>query len=136
MTTLEFARTQVDGAKYQLDQTFAGLEEKDLDFKAHPSMMSACEHLEHLCEAYTACVKQANGEEHEWGSFVVDDRSLSNLLTVMAGLRQEAVDALFAKEAYDAISDFLVLHDAYHVGQLCATRQALDPEWNSYVIYR
>jgi hypothetical protein len=45
-----------------------------------------------------------------------------------------AGDATEANVREDAMH-YIVLHDCYHVGQLCLVRLADDPNWDAYSIY-
>jgi uncharacterized damage-inducible protein DinB len=100
--------------------------------------MTVGETIAHLAECAEAFLKSTRGESHDWGSYTPPDSSPAGLLTTLQGLRASARD-LIAKSTDSAVLkaavEYLCLHDAYHVGQICALRLSRDPDWNAYAIY-
>lgn len=139
MTAIELLRYQLDDAKFQLEQVLAGLDGSHVDGKPINTGMSMREMLVHLAEAYTATIKEAKSEKHEWGTFELPHDNWQDLVSKVFALRAEAVEAMLGKEGDEAIKHahaFLVAHDYYHVGQLASIRIATDSSWNPYAIYR
>ena len=100
--------------------------------------MTARETLEHLCEVYQATVTESKGEKHPWGTYSIEDKSWSNLSSTMDRMRAQAVSDVTASEddaALKSAVQFIVLHDAYHVGQLSLIRLEAEPSWDPYSIY-
>ncbi|MBL8088381.1 MAG: DinB family protein [Chthonomonas sp.] len=129
----------VDDSGYQLDQSLAGLSGADLDAKALPSMMSPREHMEHLYEVYHACIVMSQGGSHEWGSYTLPDDVKADIANRWRAKRDEAVAMIKGSDdpkVEEMACGFILQHDGYHVGQLCAHRIALDPGFNPYSIYR
>ena len=138
MTALELLTEQLDGTAKMLATLLDGIDEKDLDYKPHESMMSVRQHLLHLSESYTACLAELRGGSHEWGSFELEDKSLANLTATARKLRAEAVALILSVGNQDAIrtgSGYILQHDHYHIGQISAVRQAVEPSWSSFSLY-
>lgn len=136
MNAKELLSKQIDDAGYQLTQALNGMSETAMDSKATPQ--SPREIVAHLCECYEAAIAQSEGREHEWGSYDAGDKSTPILLGNFQALRERAVEKVLAGD--DAAiwhgHQFIVAHDYYHIGQLCAARVADDPSWDTYAIYR
>lgn len=127
-------------AEYQLQQVFAGITATQWDFKPLPSMMSAGETLEHLCECVVAADELAEGKDHDWSvGFTHEFASNEELLAHFFSFRQRVVERLLASDdpkLWAALKSFVLLHECYHVGQLCQVRFGLDSDWNPYSIYK
>lgn len=137
MTCQELLRKQVDIAGFQLQKSFEGLTGDGWHHRSAPEAMSPYEMAVHLSECYTAALREFYGETHEWGSFVVEIPEPDPVLAKMFELRGQAAETLLLADDDEAMkhaSDFLVLHDAYHVGQLATVRIQLG-DWNPYAIY-
>lgn len=130
-------RKQADDAGYQIQQAFAGLPDDRFDHRAHPQMLTPREMAVHLTDCYRNTVRVANGEEPQWGSYQPGDAAPAELLETMRSARGLAVEACLSSGEKSAhlLTDYILLHDAYHVGQMCTIRLDLDPEWNAYSIY-
>ncbi|GIV02997.1 MAG: hypothetical protein D6724_10885 [Armatimonadetes bacterium] len=125
----------LEATSKQVTACLAGLAPDHWDAKPLPPIGSPREIVHHLCDAYCAVVAQAEGKEYEWGSFALP--AGADPCAVWREERNKAVKALAGADAATSLGlDYIALHDAYHVGQLCAVRLALDPEWDSYSIYR
>lgn len=122
-----------------MDKCVEGWNPSAFDEKLTPETMSLRIALIHLAEVYVAVQKQCRGEEHEWGSYAPSSSAEGHLIQAFHEERRRAVEAILGlddeeKAAHLAL-DFIILHDAYHVGQLCSLRLKIEPEWNMYVIY-
>ena len=138
MTAKELLKWQLDHVGTQLTKAFDGLPVSGWDHRASPGAMSPRETAEHLCECYTAFAASAAGGKHEWGSFQIEDKSEANLIATMRTLRSDAVATALATgddQVYREATEYILTHDAYHVGQLCASRLDSDPNWDAYAIY-
>lgn len=136
--TDDMLRRQCDLGGKQLKNVFEGLSDEGFGFRCSPSMMTARDMANHLAECYVAAMVEAKGGKHEWGSFALEADSNTEAVSKMMGLREEAINVIIdsAEDKKEhLITDFFLLHDAYHVGQMVANRIAFDPEWNSYAIY-
>ncbi|MES1228276.1 MAG: hypothetical protein ABUL72_06355, partial [Armatimonadota bacterium] len=106
------------------------------DARSNPEAMTPREVVAHLADCYVAVTDEAAGKEHEWGATVVSDNA-SEALAQMIQLRHEAIAALGTmplEKANSTASNFIVLHDAYHVGQLATLRLHLGG-WDPMSIY-
>ncbi len=138
MQTIEILNTQMKDAGLQLERVYDGVAEDHADFQAHVAMMTPRQIACHLADCYVAVQRTVLGEEPDWGSYKAPGSSLSDALTGMKEERAKALESIGtvdeAKQIHLA-TDFMILHDAYHVGQMCSIRLAIDPEWNNYSIY-
>jgi hypothetical protein len=137
MTALELTQWQLEHTGRQLEKALEGLNDEGFSHRSSKSAMSPAEVVEHLCECYSAMSKSCDGEEHEWGTFSIEDKSPANLLAQLRLIRSEALAKLANANDDQLKSAFLygTEHDAYHIGQLCTVRIELDPSWNPYSIY-
>jgi hypothetical protein len=122
----------------QLEQVLAGMKEEHVDVKIAAVAMSARETLEHLIDCYVNAPTAVEGGEPQWGSYVIADKSWSNLRTLLSDLRGKAVDKILTapeEKVGDLAMNYVVMHDAYHVGQLALIRLQTDPSWDAYSIY-
>lgn len=139
MTVKELLGKQMEASGFQLSKCIEGWPADCFDEKLTPDTMSLRITLIHLTEVYIAVQKQCRGEDHEWGSYSPSSSAEELVMENMHEERKKAVDAILGlddeeKAAHIAL-DYIILHDAYHVGQLCSLRLRIEPEWNMYVIY-
>jgi len=138
MHARELLSKQIEETGNMLLKALDGVQDSDYDFRVHPSMMSIREHVHHLCEAYTAFLKHAERQQHEWGTYDLADKSRKSLIREFVRLRNEAtglIDGESEEQMLHSGAAYIANHDAYHIGQIAATRQAIDPEWSSYSLY-
>ncbi len=138
MEAAELLREQLDDARYQLEMATEGMSEDQMDHRLSPTSMTPREQIAHLCEAYQALITLFEGGKHQWGAYDAGDRTTGPLKAHAWDLRGRAIEAAFAKGDRDALKhahDYVLAHDYYHVGQVCAVRVALDPAWDPYSIY-
>ena len=136
MTDKELLRHQIDDAGYQLSKVFEGIEETSLDFRLTEKAMTPREILAHLSECYLATVEMAAGREHSWGSYTAPDSSWPALWNNTKELRDKAAEAALGADDFVLKGNsFIVAHDYYHVGQMCAVRLVRDANWDAYSIY-
>jgi len=129
---------EIENTGYQLSACFKDLPADLLDVKTTEKGMTPRETAAHLCESYMALSSHVAGKEHEWGSFSAEGLAWDQLLAKMFELRGKASGEVCvdSEERLKSAHDYIVAHDAYHVGQLCAMRTQSQPEWESYSIYR
>jgi uncharacterized damage-inducible protein DinB len=128
----------LDDASYQLEQVFKDMPASAWNDRLTEHARTPQDTLSHLAESYIAYGKQLQGISHEWGSFKLEGAPQEQL-EAWRKHRQEAVEAAVnsGKEGSDdAAMEYLALHEAYHVGQLCLLRLKHEPSWDPYSIYR
>ncbi len=106
--------------------------------KAHESMFTTHEAVNHLTECYFAFEAHLKGEEHQWGSFVSTATTFSDAVSELIQKRDHATKLLTQESDEATLTsalDYLVSHDWYHIGQLATNRQVFVPGWNSYALY-
>jgi len=138
MNTHEFTETAMASAGRQLEQVLAGLKEEHSDVKVASVASSARETLEHLVDCYVNTPAAVEGKEPQWGSYTIEDKSLANLLKLCAELRAKAVQKILTApedKVGELALNYIILHDAYHVGQLALLRMQTDASWDPYSIY-
>jgi len=128
----------LDDSNFQLEQVFKDMPEAAWHDRLTDHGMTPQEVLSHLAEAYVAYGKHLQGLAHEWGTFTLEG-NVQERLDAWRKHRQEAIEAAVSsgKEGSDhAAMEYLALHEAYHLGQLCLLRLKHDPQWDPYSIYR
>lgn len=129
---------QLDDSGHQIKKVLEGLDGDQWDAKEREDLMSPRDVVGHLTECYIAADKSLNGQEHEWGSYIPADDEPERLFETMMAERNKASEAILAKpdeKAVKAATAYIILHDAYHVGQLAALRIKITPDWDVYSIY-
>lgn len=124
-------RHQSDYVGNQVRACVHGMEKATWDARLAANGMTARETMAHLCDVYQYVAEKAKGGEPRWNQYL-GDGSLDDF----DRLRAQAVDACLASDsASELLTDYIIVHDAYHVGQLCWIRRACEPEWDVYAIY-
>lgn len=121
----------------QLEACWAGLSNEDWERSPVATLRAPREVVEHLCDAYRGGVAALNGESYDWGSYSLPEGA--DPVTIWREERAKATNAILAgdpEKATHIAMEYVALHEAYHVGQLCAVRLALDPDWDAYSIYK
>lgn len=136
MSNFEWTRKALDDSGKQVAKILGGLPANLRDAKVTPQAMSPREIVNHLAECYTALKKHAAGQEHEWGTFQLGLADFDAAYAAMMALRAEVTElALSSEDAAQASIDYVVLHDAYHVGQIALLRLEQEPGWDPYSLY-
>lgn len=138
MTAPELLAWQIDDVGNQILKALDGLTSDQLAARVVPGAMSPLETIAHLCEAYEAVTAHLEGRTYVWGSFALTGDSWEGHLGVWRSLRDRAKQLATAGEDATALCrgyEYIVGHDAYHVGQICQLRLHLDPTWDSMAIY-
>jgi hypothetical protein len=138
MDLKDVLKYQLESTGYQVDKVLEGLPEDQWDARLREDCMSPKEAVAHLIECYVAVQKDMAGHQHEWGAYMPADDAPPALMEEMRAERRRAWDGLIKsgdEKAIRAATQYIVLHDAYHVGQLATLRLGLDPKWDPYSIY-
>lgn len=116
-----------------------GLSESAWDARVSPSSMSPREQIGHLSECYHAAMEMMAGREYAWGSWTTSESTSTGLMAQWQQMRDHAVGEALREDATpkarQSAIDYIVLHDAYHVGQLVLIRIETDPGFDPYSIY-
>lgn len=137
MDTKDLIKYQIAASAKQVDKVLEGLADDKWGAKSGNGM-SPGETVVHLTECYVAAQTHLSGGTHEWGSYTASEETPTELAAKMRSERSKAWEAILGandEEAGKAATEYLVLHDAYHVGQLATLRMGVDPEWDAYSIY-
>lgn len=122
---------QCDYVGNQVRAAVRGMKESTWDARLAANCMTPHETMVHLCDVYQYVGEKAKGGEPRWNQYQ-GDGSVDDF----DRLRAQAVDACIASDhASELLTDYIIVHDAYHVGQLCGVRRACEPEWDAYAIY-
>lgn len=138
MDTKDLLKYQLETSANQVDKVLEGLSEDKYDGKLRDDCMSPRETIAHLTECYIAAKTDLDGGKHEWGSYVPDDKDLGAMKAKMQEERSRVIEAILASDSEkvgEVATQYLLLHDAYHVGQLATYRMGVDTDWDAYSIY-
>lgn len=138
MSTTDFLKSQLDDTGKQLQSVFSNFPADKWNEKATPHSFSAAETAEHLAECYQAFLTHADGQEYEWGTFQIEDKTPANLQKTMTDMRTKAVlraTSTTDEKIQQYASSYIVLHDAYHVGQMVTLRLNIG-DFDPYSLYR
>lgn len=138
MSTSAFLKNQLDTVGKQLQSVFNEFPESKWDEKATPVSFSAAETAEHLAECYQAFLVHAEGNDYEWGTYQIEDKSPENLVKTMFDQRAKATAVAASSEdpkIHNFATDYILLHDAYHVGQIVTLRLTIG-DFDPYSLYR
>ncbi|MCU0317463.1 MAG: hypothetical protein MUC92_12820 [Fimbriimonadaceae bacterium] len=137
MTAKEHNLALFDEVGFQLTQCFANWPEGTWDEKLNEHAFSGREMIAHLLECYEAFLAGSRGEKHEWGTYSAPTDNPAELLALLVSKRAEAravIEATDSDEVLGLSGSYILLHDAYHVGQLATLRLHLGG-WDPYSIY-
>lgn len=137
MTAIEAASALMNTAAGQVEGALKDWPADQWDARLNEHTMSAREQVIHLTECCLAFQKSLTGEEHSWGTYAPEDTSVDSILAAWREERAKCAAAIPTAndEQLKHAFDYIVLHDAYHVGQLVSLHLTLVPDWNSYAIY-
>jgi hypothetical protein len=138
MTARELLIYEINHMERQLRGVTDAMPAALQDLRLTASSLSPRQTLEHLCEVYQATLTESKGGKHEWGSFAVLNTEWQSLVETLWVMRRAATDAVTIDEDEKRIRsghDYIVSHDAYHVGQLALIRMSGDSLWDPYSIY-
>jgi len=124
-------RKQCEYVGNQLRAVIRDMHDSTWDARPASVGMTPRETVTHLCDVYQYVCEKVKGGEPEWNQYKGEGS-----LTDFDRLRSEAIDAcLAADDPCELLTDYIIVHDAYHVGQLCGIRMACEPKWDCYAIY-
>lgn len=138
MTTQEFMNYQLNDVGNQLKGVFKDLPADAWDKRSTAEAMTPRETAVHLLECYEAFLVESEGKKHNWGTFKPEQTTSEYLLEEMVSKRGRCMDIAIKSTDPEVIkhaSSFIIVHDAYHVGQLATLRLQLG-EWDPYSIYK
>lgn len=150
MTARELLFLQADMVGEQLSKAIAGVGEPVADHRPVATLHSIRTTLIHMTDNYRALVADALGQKYAYGSWSPPDGELATLISAWNAARLEAVNTLRERltdfqadfrtsfavwPSWKVATEWLVAHDAYHLGQVCYLRLAAEPEWDMYEIY-
>jgi hypothetical protein len=135
MDAKELLLWQLDYVGGQLEKAVEGLSDPAWGHKAWPGAMSPQEILLHVCDSHRAYLSASAGEKYEFGSFTLEDPSPPALIAALREARERSKARILETDDLKMATEYTLAHDAYHVGQLCAARLDIEPEWDPYSIY-
>jgi hypothetical protein len=139
MTATDLIKDQLEDSGYQLTKVIEGMPEHGFDHKLTDGAMTPREQIAHLAEAYECFSVNAAGGKYEWGTYKAASADTAALTTEFMKQREKAVAAALSDSSDEKIklaNDYILGHDYYHVGQMCLSRLAVEPDWDAYSIYR
>lgn len=122
----------------QIRAVAGGFPEAEAEKRLPGMSMSPLETLEHLCDCCCAYLTE-DKSQYAWGSYRLSERNMGSALAELESQRARARQEMEATNREEQLAhsfDYLMAHDAYHVGQLAACRMACDPTWDSMSLYR
>ncbi len=129
----------LDHAAKQVNNVFTALPADSWDKKPIAQAMSPRETVEHLACCYEACMVEAKGGKWDWAApYSLGIADPEAILTKMRELRAAAQALVVDSDdpnMWHLGTEFIILHDAYHVGQMCTFRIMTEPDWDPYSIY-
>lgn len=129
---------QFDTMRKQLEAVLDGFPEDAVGRRFPTISLAPIEAVEHLCDAYSGYLAN-DRRNYRWGSYRLlssDWESALKELWLVRGQAREAVQNS-NDDAFIALAfDYVMAHDAYHVGQLAACRMACDPKWDPESLYK
>lgn len=139
MTPPSLLQEALAQTEYQLTKVLEGLGEDDFSFRVSPHAMTPLETVWHLTEVCVAYISEVQGEKYAWGSYKPASTSIGEAIEELFAIRSQAVAVALTDNKTDSgkrAFEYLVTHEAYHVGQLCLARIELDRNWDAYSIYK
>lgn len=137
MSVQDFLKTQLDDSGKQINAVFENFPADKWQEKVTAESMSAAETANHLADCYNAFLTSAAGGKHEWGSTKIEDQSPEGLIQAMSDLRAKCAEQAINSDdpkVHHMASEYVCLHDTYHVGQMVTLRMKLG-DFDPYRIY-
>ncbi|MFN8140693.1 MAG: hypothetical protein U0R49_12935 [Fimbriimonadales bacterium] len=137
MTAKQTLLSQFDTMTKQLNAVIAGFPEAEARKTREGMSMSPLQMVEHLCDCIQA-YKAPDRRTYFWGSYKLADDTVTGALTALNTERTAVrafIEGTSDEKLLEESFDYLMSHDAYHVGQLAACRMASDPAWDSMSLY-
>jgi uncharacterized damage-inducible protein DinB len=131
----DILQKQCDYVGKQVRAAVDGLSQEGWNTRPTETAMTPREIVTHLCGVYEYATAKARGEQATWTEYACAGDT-NELMADFDSKRQEAITACLASEdPYEMLTDYIIVHDAYHVGQLCTARFVVQPDWDPYAIY-
>ncbi len=140
MTPKELIQYQLESTAKQLHAVLDDFHRTTFhDVIADSTLMSAAQTVSHLTETYIAVQEHFEGKQHEWGSYKSETNDPIELMDKMWAEREKAVAAVLScddeGDATKTATEYIIMHDPYHVGELVTLRLHFEPNWDAYSIY-
>lgn len=124
----------------QVERVFEGLPVSSWNARVSEEAMSPLETVEHLCHVIFAFTTEVTtGEPFDWEQdFATGISDPLDLWDRFVADRARAVSMVSSSEddvAFAHAFDYIILHEAYHVGQIALLRISTEPDWNPYSLY-
>lgn len=149
---LDLILRQAHTVGVQVERAASGLTEEQADFRLGEGLMSVRQTLIHLADNCLALNAELDRRPYEFGAWQPSDVGFPALVQEWKDLRKSVLEKVadcfreidleapmkvsFATwPGWKVLSEWIVMHDAYHLGQICALRLAQDPQWDMYSIY-
>jgi hypothetical protein len=139
MNAQELIQYQLKTVGFQVERCFEGLPVALYEATVHHTAMSPRLILAHLLEVLEAVDLQLEGKDPQWGGYQANTTPFESLLKQYTARRKDTITrALESSEPQhlQILSNYIVLHESYHVGQLCGLRMAQDPTFDPFSIYQ
>jgi len=139
MNAQELIQYQLKTVGFQVEKCLEGLPTALYEATLDKTGMTPRITLAHLLEVLDAVEKLLKGTDPVWGAYQADTTSFETLHQKYAARRKEIiVQALESLEPQhlQILSNYIVLHESYHVGQLCSLRMARDAAFDPFSIYQ
>ncbi len=139
MSAPEFLMSGLNSAAKQINAVFSNIATDHWDHRATSEAMTPLESIRHLAHCYTAFMSEARGQAWDWRApFDLGVTEPGDMLAKANEIRAQAVDLVKSstdESIYEKAIDYILLHDAYHVGQMALFRMQTDPTWDPSSIY-
>jgi uncharacterized damage-inducible protein DinB len=124
----------------QVERVFEAMPPEIWNARLSDEAMTPLETLEHLCHVIFAfSTEVATGEPFDWDTeFATGMKDPVELWDRFVADRARAVTMVSGSsddEVFARAFDYLILHEAYHVGQMAQLRITMEPDWNPYSLY-
>lgn len=135
MTAVELIQQQLATNERMLAVVLADLPDEALGWRLSETRLSIRETMVHLAETVLATRAHREGHSYRWGTHESSATTAEELLAEWKAGRDPMLTELTAGEDLETISNYFVLHEAYHIGQLAATREEAQAGWSSFALY-
>lgn len=139
MNAQELIQYQLKTVGFQVEKCFEGLPAALYEASLDNTAMTPRLTLAHLLEVLDAVEKLLKGTDPQWGAYQTDTTPFETLHQKYAARRKEIITQALASsepQHLQILSNYIVLHESYHVGQLCSLRMARDAAFNPFSIYQ
>lgn len=139
MSAPGFLINGLNAAAKQIHAVFDSIATDHWDRRATSEAMTPLESIRHLAHCYTAFMSEARGQSWDWRApFDLGVTEPEDILAKANELRAQAVDMVKSstdETIYEKAINYILLHDAYHVGQMALFRMQTDPTLDPHSLY-